>query len=178
MASNGEAGMSNALQWLPAALRYGDFDGDYDRFLAVVYEVFERDFKQSKPHYHSHAISYDSRMEDGKEAAFWHITSSFNPSTGSRELDLRRAERIPWPRPMMENCSDKAISVWKNERIREEGARQTRILIWLEGLDYLVVLAEMRRLIVLITAYCTDSNHQRRKLRKERDEYYGMQKPP
>ena len=170
--------MSNALQWLPAALRYGDFVGDYDRFLAVVYEVFERDFKQSKPHYHSHAISYDSRMEDGKEAAFWHITSSFNPSTGSRELDLRRAERIPWPRPMMENCSDKAISVWKNERIREEGARQTRILIWLEGLDYLVVLAEMRRLIVLITAYCTDSNHQRRKLRKERDEYYGMQKPP
>jgi len=170
--------MSNALQWLPAALRYGDFDGDYDRFLAVVYEVFERDFKQSKPHYHNHAISYDSRMEGGKEAAFWHITSSFNPSTGSRELDLRRAERIPWPRPMMENCSDKAISVWKNERIREEGARQTRILIWLEGLDHLVVLAEMRRLIVLITAYCTDSNHQRRKLRKERDEYYGMQKPP
>ena len=79
---------------------------------------------------------------------------------------------------MIENCTDKTISVWRNERIRKRGAKQTRILIWLEGLDYLVVLAEMRRLTVLVTAYCTDSNHQRRKLRKERNEYYGMQKPP
>ena len=164
--------------WLPAALRYSDFDGDYDRFLVAVYEVFERDFNQSKPHYHNRPITYDSRIEDGKEAAFWHITSSFDPSTGNRELDLRRAERIPWPKPMIENCTDKAISVWRNERIRGKGANQTRILIWLERLDYLVVLAEMKRLTVLITAYCTDSNHQRRKLRKERDEYYEMQKPP
>jgi len=170
--------MSDAPEWLPAALRYSDFDGDYDRFLAAIYEVFERDFKQSRPHYHNRPITYDSRIEDGKEAAFWHITSSFDPSTGNRELDLRRAECIPWPKPMIENCADKAVSVWRNKKIRKKGARQTRILIWLEGLDYLVVLAEMRRLIVLVTAYCTDSNHRQRKLRKERDEYYTMQKPP
>ena len=170
--------MSNAPEWLPAALRYSDFDGDYDRFLAVVYEVFERDFRQSPPHYHKCPVSYDSLIEDGKEAAFWHITSGFDRRTGKRELDLRRAERIPWPKPMIEHCADRAISVWRNERIREKGARQTRILIWLEKLDYLVVLAEVKRLIVLVTAYCTDSNHRRRKLRKERDEYYRMQKPP
>lgn len=170
--------MSDAPEWLPAALRYSDFDGDYDRFLVAVYEVFERDFKQSKPHYHNRPITYDSRIEDGKEAAFWHITSSFDSSTGNRELNLRRAERIPWPKPMIENCTDKAISVWRNERIREKGAKQTRILIWLEGLDYLVVLAEMVHVPVLVTAYCTDIESQRRKLRKERDEYYIMQKPP
>jgi len=170
--------MSDAPEWLPAVLRYSDFDGDYDRFLVAVYEVFERDFKQSRPHYHNRPITYDSRIEDGKEAAFWHITSSFDPSTGNRELDLRRAERIPWPKPVIENCTEKAISVWRNERIREKGARQTRILIWLEGLDYLVVLAEMVHVTVLVTAYCTDIESQRRKLRKERDEYYRMQKPP
>ena len=170
--------MSNAPEWLPPALKYNDFAGDYSKFLAVVYEIFERDFKQSKPHYHNRPISYDSRIEDGKETAFWHITSSNDRSTGNRELDLRRAEHIPWPKPMIENCTDKAVSVWKNKKIRKKGAAQTRILVWIEELDYLVVLAEMKRLTVLITAYCTDSNHQRRKLRKERDEYYEMQKPP
>ena len=170
--------MNNPPDWLPSALRYDDFDGDYGKFLAAVYEVFERDFKQSKPHYHNRPIKYDSHIEEGKEVAFWHITSSFDPSTGNRELDLRRAERIPWPKPMIENCTDKAISVWRTERIRGKGAKQTRILIWLEGLDYLVVLAEMVHVTVLVTAYCTDIESQRRKLRKERDEYYRMQKPP
>jgi len=79
---------------------------------------------------------------------------------------------------MIENSTGKAVSVWSNKRIRKKGARQTRILIWLEDLDYLVVLSEMRTVTVLVTAYCTDSKSQRRKLRKERDEYYGMQKPP
>ena len=170
--------MTSHPVWLPEALRYGDYGGDWDKFLAAVYDVFERDFKQSRPNYQGHPVDYDSRMENGKEAAFWHMTSSIDRSTGDRLPDLRRCERIPWPRPMIENCADKAISVWRNERIRKKGAKQTRILIWLEGLDYLVVLAEMRRLTVLVTAYYTDSNHQRRKLRKERDEYYRMQKPP
>jgi len=170
--------MSDTPEWLPVALRYGDFDGDYDGFLTAVYGVFERDFKQSRPHYHNNPISYDSRMEDGKEAAFWHITSSFDSSTGNRELDLRRAERIPWPSPMIENCADEAVSVWRNERIRKKGAKQTRTLIWLEEMNYLVVLAEMPRVTMLITAYCTDSRPQCRKLQKERDEYYKTQKPP
>ena len=170
--------MSDTPEWLPPALKYADFDGDYDKFLAAVYAVFERDFKQSRLDYRNRPITYDSRVEDGKEAAFWHITSSLDRSAGKRELDLRRAERIPWPRPMIENSTDKAVSVWSNKRIMKKGARQTRILIWLEDLDYLVVLAEMRHVTVLVTAYCTDSKPQRRKLRNERDEYYGMQKPP
>ena len=56
--------------------------------------------------------------------------------------------------------------------------RQTRVLIWLENLDYIVVLAERPREMILVTAYCTDIKSQRKKLEKERDEYYKMQKPP
>ncbi|MFC2033751.1 hypothetical protein ACFLUB_04480, partial [Chloroflexota bacterium] len=75
-------------------------------------------------------------------------------------------ERIPWPRPIIEHSDDGAISIWKNKR-----RGQTRILIWLEKLDYIVILAEKSQVKVLITAFCTDIESQRNKLRKERDNY-------
>ena len=170
--------MSDQPGWLPAALRYSDFSGDWDKFLSVVYQVFERDFGRSKPAYQGYPVTYDSRLENGKEAVFWHLTSGFDRRTGNRELDLRRAERIPWPRPMMEHSTDTSLSVWKNVRKKTGGPRQTRVLIWLESADYIVVLAERPRMMILVTAYCTDIKSQKEKLRKERDAYYKMQKPP
>lgn len=165
--------MTSHPAWLPEALRYGDYGGDWDKFLAAVYEVFERDFKQSRPNYQGCPVGYDCRMENGKETAFWHMTSSVDRNTVDRLPDLRRCERIPWPRPMIEHQNDKALAVWQNKRKRD-----TRVLLWLEQLDYLIVLAEKPRTIVLITAYCTDREHTRAKLRKERDNYLEKQKPP
>jgi hypothetical protein len=40
------------------------------------------------------------------------------------------------------------------------------------------VLAERPRAMILVTAYCTDIESHRDKLRKERDEYCRKQKPP
>ena len=164
--------------WLPKALRYNDFDGDWEKFLAVVYHIFERDFKQSRPSFEGRTVVHDARIEDGKEAGFWHLTCRYEPQTHAREMDLRRCERVPWPRPMIEHSADKSLSVWKDERKRPRRPRQTRILIWLEALDYLVVLAERPTAMILVTAYCTDIKSQKDKLRKERDEYYRTQKPP
>jgi len=45
-------------------------------------------------------------------------------------------------------------------------------------LDYLVVMVEKPRSMILVTAYCTDVKSQRQKLIKEREDYYKMQKPP
>ena len=37
-----------------------------------------------------------------------------------------------------------------------------------ELMDYLVVLKESRNTVILLTAYCTDRDHTRNKLRSER----------
>jgi len=164
--------------WLPDALRYSDFGGDWERFLDAIYQIFERDFKQSSPSYEGRTVVHDTKIEDGKEAGFWHIIQKADVAVGERLPDLRRCERIPWPRPMIEHSTDTSLSVWKNERKKPDRPRQTRVLIWLENLDYIVVLAERPREMILVTAYCTDIKSQRKKLEKERDEYYKMQKPP
>jgi len=150
--------------WLPDALRYSDFDGDWEKFLTTVYQTFEHDFKKSRPRYRGFPISYDSKIEDGKEVVFWHLTSQYDKKTRNREMDLRRCERIPWPSPIIKHSQDKQLSAWKNKR-----GKEIRILLWLESMDYLVVLKESRNTVILLTAYCTDRDHTRNKLRSERE---------
>ena len=163
MASVGDTGVTQP-SWLPDALWYSDFDGDWEKFLATVYQIFERDFKKSRPSYRGFPLKYDSRIEDGKEAVFWHLISQYDKKTGNREMDLRRCERIPWPSPIIEHSQDKQLSGWKNKR-----GKEIRILLWLEEMDYLVVLKESRNTVILLTAYCTDRDHTRNKLRSERE---------
>ena len=165
--------MSNPPDWLPEALRYEDFGGDWEKFFATVYEVFERDFKHSTPNFRWKPLIYDSTIEDGKEVAFWHVTTSSDEATGERLPDFRRSERISWLRPVIEHPDDKALKVWKNKR----GA-QTHILLWLEELDYLIVLRETRRRAALVTAIYIDDNHRRRKLREEWERWSENQTPP
>lgn len=170
--------MTSRPPWLPGELRYVDYKGDWDKFLETVYGIFERDFKSSCPKYEGFPLVYDSRLEAGKEMVFWHLVQRHERRAQDRVPDLRRCERIPWPKPIIEHPTDKAVSVWKNERKKPNRRRQTRILLWLEKLDYIVILAERPREMVLITAYCTDIKSQREKLIRERDTYLKMQKPP
>ena len=154
--------MSNPPDWLPEALRYGDFGGDWEKFFATIYEIFERDFKHSRPYYRGKPLIYDSTIEDGKEVTFWHVTTSIDKSTGERLPAFRRAERISWIRPIIEHSDDKALKVWRNKR-----GRETRVLLWLEELDFLLILREKPQKAFLLTAYCIDTEHRRATVRKE-----------
>jgi hypothetical protein len=165
--------MSKPPDWLPEALRWEDFGGDWNRFLAAIYRIFERDFKRSKPNYGGHPVTYDAEMENGKEAVFWHVTTSVDDATHERVPDLRRCERISWLRPIIEHSNDKVLKVWREKR--RTGAR---IHFWLEEFDYLVVLAERPRAVILVTAIHIDSKHTRRNLRKRWGKFSRKQTPP
>lgn len=75
---------------------------------------------------------------------------------------MRRCERIPWPRPVIEHSGVAAIKIWSNERRGEK-----RICLWLEDAEYLVILAERKGYILLWTAFMVEQEHTKRKLRKE-----------
>lgn len=165
--------MSNPPDWLPEALRYEDFEGEWDRFLATVYEIFVRDFKQSRPDYEGHLLTYDARIENGKEAAFWHLITSTDATTQERVPDLRRCERLSWLRPSIEHADDMALKVW-----RERRRRGFRIHLWLEEYDYVAVLAERKRVTVLVSAFYVDNSHTREGLRNRWKEFGEKQTPP
>ncbi len=100
-------------------------------------------------------------LKHNKEATFWHIITKGN-SESERTPDLRRCERIRWPRAIIDAASTESVKLWKNKRRNEE-----RIILALSDFSYIVVLADRGDYILLWTAYCVEHEHQRRKLEKE-----------
>lgn len=154
--------MTEQIAWLPALALFEEYGGDWNRYLDALYAFFKRDFIDSRPAYNGVTLALKRHpVIQNKEATFWHIISE-GDSEAERVPDMRRCERIRWPRPVIEHSGDTAIKIWTNERRGER-----RICLWLEEAEYLVILAERKGYILLWTAYAVEQEHSKKKLRKE-----------
>lgn len=152
--------------WLPELVLLEHYGGSWHKYLDAIYSYFVADFVDDRPYFQGSEIRLKRYpYYNGKEATFWHIIAE-----GSTEEDrlpnLRRCERIRWPKPIIEHSDISGIKIWKNKRIGE-----TRICIWFQEVEYLIVLAERSNYVLLWTAYLVVKEHQKRKLLKEYIEY-------
>ncbi|MBM4288134.1 MAG: hypothetical protein FJ135_08310 [Deltaproteobacteria bacterium] len=153
----------SAPEWLPPLFK---FKGDFAAYLEAIYELFKADFVDTKPTFRGRTLRLKRHpMSEGKEATFWHFIQE-GPVEPDRLPDLKRCERIRWPRPIIDNSEDASLKVWPNTRKGE-----TRILLWLEEEEYLVVLAERKGYLLPWTAYMVDKPHRKRKLLKEFEDW-------
>lgn len=153
-------------EWLPGLVLLGDCGGNWQRYLNALYEFFKKDFVESQPVFEGKRLGLKRHpMSDGKEATFWHMISE-GEEEKERIPELRRCERIRWPRPIIENSHDNVVKVWSNIRQGEE-----RVCLWLESQEYLVVLAARKGYTLPWTAYMVDQPHRKRKLQKEYENY-------
>lgn len=169
--------MSDRLpEWLPDIIPFSDFDSDLDKYLDHLYKIFEKDFVNSKPTYQNKPVYYDSRIFNNYPMCFWHIITEDKTNDYSRieveNLSLLRCERMPWIRPVIENCAKDEVSVWQNKR-----GKKKNTIFFLEEHDYVVVLNEKNR-FYLVTAYHVHYTNRKRQLIQERDDYLETQKPP
>ena len=148
--------------WLPDLITLDSFGGDWGRYFAVIYGCFQRDFVHSRPQYKGTVLALKRHpVILGKEATFWHLISEGNVEA-DRVPDMRRCERICWPRPIIENCDDEAVKTWENVRGRDK-----RILLWLPKYEYLVILSERNGYTLVWTAFTVTREHQKAKLQRE-----------
>jgi hypothetical protein len=132
------------------------------KYLNAIYSFFAADFLQQAPSFRGEPVRLKRHpVVLGKEATFWHLISE-GKTEEERIPDLRRCERIRWPKQIIENAGDPAVKSWENLRKGEK-----RICLWLDCDDYLAVLAERRGFFLMWTAYLVTSEHQKRKLRAE-----------
>jgi hypothetical protein len=158
--------------WLPPIL---SVDGDWNETLQELYEVFCDSIKNGNLRYGSLLVWWDRTIlpGDSYEEGFWHVIQATDRSDGYRKLDPRRAEKLTWLSPMIQNCSQAEVSCW----VDAEGSKWPRTFLWLEEFDYMVVLekrkvtfkGQKRDIMRLITAYCTDDPRTREKLKRRRD---------
>lgn len=163
--------MTSQVQWLPPLILLESYGGDWGAYFAEVYEGFRRDHVYHRPRFRGEELRLKRHpVIDGKEATFWHLISE-GMGEADRLPDLRRCERILWPRQVIEHADDPVIKVWGNKR-----GTETRTLLWLEEEDYLVVLAERSGYKLLWTAYLVPQEHRKAKLRKEYESFLRGQK--
>ena len=145
---------------------------------AMLYSIFQTDFVHSKPRYCGYDVWHFRKSddwEDGKEKLFWHLTSREQktkpvprrmrkfahefPQEAERLPDLRRSERLPWVRSLIENPSQIEVLAWDYK----EGDGSIKTYIWLKDYDFVVIMKKYgngrRR---LITSYYVDSNNTRK----------------
>ena len=152
--------------WLPALIPFSDYDGKWSSYCQAIYSVFHRDFIASKPAYPSKRFAMKRYPEyDGKEATFWHLISEGREEE-ERTPDMRRCERIAWPKPIIEALSTGSVRVWKNARGRNE-----RILLAVEDFSYVVVLDEREDYVLLWTAFYVEYANKRRRMQLEFEEW-------
>lgn len=157
---------TSLANWLPQLILMEDYNGNWDYFFKAVYQTFCEDFVDDKPYFRGQRLGLKRRPEyDGKSATFWHMISD-GEVEAERTPDLRRCERISWPRPSIENESSIDVKVWA-----EKNGGDRRILLWNEAVSYLVVLNKRKDYILPWTAYSVEYDHQKRKLNKRWERY-------
>ncbi len=159
--------MTTRPDWLPSLVFLEDYSGNWERYLNTLYDFFKQDFINSRPVFEGRRLGLKHHpLSQGKEATFWHLISQ-GDNEPERTVDIRRCERIRWPRPIIENSDDSTVKMWRNKR-----GTETRICLWLEAQEYLVILADRGRYILPWTAYVVNMPHRRRKLQKEFEQYW------
>ncbi|MCC2606928.1 hypothetical protein [Planctobacterium marinum] len=148
-------------QWLPEMIRLESFGGNWDAFFEEVYNSFQRDFVDNNPVFRGKRLGLKRHPEyDGKSATFWHMISE-GKDEESRMPDIRRCERIRWPKAIIENDADSVLKVWAEKKQGDK-----RIYLWFEMEGYLVVLNVRKGYILPWTAFYIEREHQRQKYNK------------
>lgn len=159
--------MSETIDWLPPLVLINDFGGNWNAYLEAIYAFFKQDFIDTKPVFRGRRLGLKRYpLTNGKEATFWHMTSE-GKDEADRIPDLRRCERIRWPKPVIEHSEDTKVKYWIAVKRNEN-----RIHLWLAEEDYVVVLADRKGFLLPWTAFVVTRNHTRRKLQKEYESYW------
>ena len=154
--------MSRCLDWLPDLVLLESYQGNWDAYLEAIYKFFKADFVDSKPRYPGKRVTIRCEpITKGKEYAFWHFIEQ-GPTEEERVPELRRCERIRWPRPIIEAIRSENVKSWNTRR-----GRHRRIVIALQDFSYMVVLEDMAEYVIVITAYPVEWESRRRKFEKE-----------
>jgi len=161
---------------LPELILLEEYNGNYRNFIEAVYKVFEKDFIKHKTEFRNEALRMKWHpMYQERAYTFYHMTHK-GTDEQNREPDLRRCERMPWARPIIENCDNWKLKIWPQKR---KGAN--RLCIWLElrdEADYFVIIDIRNNYKLLWTAFVAEYAHEKRKKQKEYDAWLKTQKSP
>lgn len=150
----------------PELVYFQDYNGNFHQYFQAVYKIFESDFIRKHPSFQKKKVIVRKYpLVDGIHRTFYHITHE-GKDENERIPDIRRMERIRFPKFVIDNNEHPDILIWKNTRGRDE-----RTILFNENENYIVVLTDRGKSYLFITAYLVETDHRKRKLLKEYETY-------
>lgn len=151
--------MSASPDWLPPLVELADYGGNWPAYEEALYAFFHADFIAHTTRFRTLPVVLKRMpLYENKEASYWHCISEGKDEL-ERVPDMRRCERIRWPRPCIEH--ERQLKVWTERRNGDH-----RIHIWLESAGYIVVLAVRRSHLILWTTFYVKHAHEREKFNR------------
>lgn len=151
-----------ATSWLPPLEPFTNYGGNWQRYEDALYAFFCTDFVQSKPSFPNRRWAVKRHPESkGKECTFWHCISE-GKDEEERIPDMRRCERIRWPRPIIDAFATAPVRCWRTTR-----GRANRVLIATSDFSYVVVLEDRGTYIMLWTTFHVELPNRQRDFRRE-----------
>ncbi len=128
---------------LPVIVTLNDHGGHYASYEKVLYETYLGIFYNPPLTFQGkRVLPIRDPQENGKDWTFLHMTST-GKSEATRELDLRRCERVCWVRKILESAPSAEIQIEK----RDKGK------IVIKHQNFRIVLIENKKAFRLITTY-------------------------
>lgn len=152
--------------FFPDLILLSDYSGSFADYFKAVYRIFENDFVRTQPLFLGTKVNAQKHPEvEGLHRTFYHITHEGHIEN-DRTPDVRRMERIRFPKFMIQSCPHRQLLVWQKTIGRDE-----RIHILNEEERYLVVLTKRKEFLLFWTAFYIEENHTLRKKLKEYEAY-------
>ncbi len=150
---------------LPDAIRYDTFSGTLEDYIYHLYELFKTDFYTNEVTFlRKKVLVQRDPMMDGQVYTFNHITKYdiLHP-----DIDKGRSKKIPWLAPILNGCPDSNVKCWE---VRRKSGKKwvTRVNVWYEQFQFLLILQPKDAVYFLITAYTKGGA---RNIQKLNDEY-------
>lgn len=162
--------------WLPDLILLEDHKGIWQEFLEVIHSQFEQDFIKTKPNWPNKRVAVKRYPEtDKKSSTFWHMISE-GQIESERTPDIKRCERIAWPRSFIDHFKEVAHSLDKQNLVwwKEKRGTEERYILSLYDFSYVFVIADRGEFVLPWTAYCVLYNNQKRKFEKKWKEYWSL----
>lgn len=138
-----------------------DINGSLEEVFPRLDAEFARVFRcKPRREFAGKPLIYNSSIKEGTiEEGVWHVISKGNP----RSFDPDRARRLSWIECMLDGTAP-GLTRWRYV----DGDGTVKVYLWLEVENYVVILAEKDRVIVLVTAFYVSLEKAKKDLARRR----------
>lgn len=137
-----------------------------------LFKIFKKDFIDTKTYFMAYPVIVSRpRKDEIYPEVFWHIISQQSQkrskSNNTRLIDYKRAKRICWIKPIIQQYKDEQITCWRSKEFdRNTGKEIYKYYFWYKEGNYIVILnciETKSKIFFIATAFY---------VKKENIEYY------